>query len=329
MLRQLPADSLKVDRSFVRGIEGQKGMVDILNAVTTMARQLGLHVVAEGIEKEEQRALTHSLGCEYGQGYLFARPLDRERTAEFLKTGVSTFLTPEREEHTAPSRVPNGTHVDRTAKRPSTMKALYAAAAVVALLVFVGLPATFSGTAVPEAPEPATIPTNPAPISAEVLQELQKPTVVGSVSADTRPEKPVVPARPPTPEKAASAAAAPAKTLPARAAVAAQPVSLSAAPPVRVEVVHQHRLGSCRGVFIASSAGVAFVPESADSRDGFDFTHGQYLHSLDEDSLTIKSHDRTYRFKAAANAAGGGNRDQLERLISSIGSFQKLTAARQ
>jgi hypothetical protein len=98
---------------------------------------------------------------------------------------------------------------------------------------------------------------------------------------------------------------------------------------VRLEVVHQHRLGSCRGVLVVSEAGVAFVPDAAESNDRFDFKHGQYLHALDDESLAIKTHDRTYRFKAASNTAGRGNRDQLERLMASMAGFQQLTAARQ
>ena len=74
-LRQFPLDSLKVDRSFVRGIEDNGDMASIVNAVKSMAHQLGLRVVAEGIEKDEQVALLRALDCEMGQGYLFSRPV--------------------------------------------------------------------------------------------------------------------------------------------------------------------------------------------------------------------------------------------------------------
>jgi diguanylate cyclase (GGDEF)-like protein/PAS domain S-box-containing protein len=331
MLRQLPADSLKVDRSFVRGIEGQKGMVDILTAVTTMARQLGLQVVAEGIEKEEQRALTHSLGCQYGQGYLFARPLDREHAEEFLKIGVPALHSPTRDENILPAVIVQDAALireRRITKPAATMKALYAAAAVVALLVFVGLPATFSGTegnSGESASEPA--PTNPAtPPSSELATGPPRPPTNAAAVIVTKGQEPVSPERS-SPSTRVPAVVTPSTkpALPARAAVAPKPT----APPTRLEVVHQHRLGSCRGVLVVSEGGVAFVPDSAESKDGFDFKHGQYLQALDDDSLAIKTHDRTYRFKAASGAAGRGNRDQLERLTSSISSFQQLTAARQ
>ena len=74
-LGQLPLDALKMDRSFVRGIEVRPDQGEIVAAVLGMARQLGLRVIAEGIETEAQLAAVRSLGCEYAQGYLFARPM--------------------------------------------------------------------------------------------------------------------------------------------------------------------------------------------------------------------------------------------------------------
>ena len=65
-------------------------MRDIVSAVTALARQLGLHVIAEGIEDDEQLSLLRPLGCEYGQGFLFSRPIDSEGAAALLKTGLSS-----------------------------------------------------------------------------------------------------------------------------------------------------------------------------------------------------------------------------------------------
>ena len=87
-LRQLPVDTLKVDRSFVLGMRTHDESAAIIGTVTRMARQLGLHVVAEGIEREEQVPLLRSLHCEFGQGYLFARPLDVDAATEILKAGL-------------------------------------------------------------------------------------------------------------------------------------------------------------------------------------------------------------------------------------------------
>ncbi|MFN8104608.1 MAG: EAL domain-containing protein [Acidimicrobiia bacterium] len=73
-LRQFPVDQLKIDRSFVSGVDGDAGNWAIVEAVISMARALGLAVTAEGVETPEQAAALARLGCTTGQGFLFARP---------------------------------------------------------------------------------------------------------------------------------------------------------------------------------------------------------------------------------------------------------------
>lgn len=75
-LEQLPIDVLKVDKSFVDGVGERQPESAIVIAITRMAQALGLDLVAEGIEREEQHAGLRRLGCRFGQGYMFARPLD-------------------------------------------------------------------------------------------------------------------------------------------------------------------------------------------------------------------------------------------------------------
>ena len=74
-LRYLPVDTVKIDRSFI-GPEINSTNYDIIKAIVNLAHSLGLDVVAEGIETEAQLKILRSLGCEYGQGYLFAYPLN-------------------------------------------------------------------------------------------------------------------------------------------------------------------------------------------------------------------------------------------------------------
>lgn len=81
-LRYLPVDTVKIDRSFI-GPEINNTNYDIIKAIINLAHSLGLDVIAEGIETEAQLKILKSLGCEYGQGYLFARPLD---SAEVMDT---------------------------------------------------------------------------------------------------------------------------------------------------------------------------------------------------------------------------------------------------
>ena len=74
-LDRLPADELKIDQSFVRGLPDTAGSQTIVNAVIAMGRDLGLKLVAEGVETQAHRDYLGDRGCQVGQGWLFARPL--------------------------------------------------------------------------------------------------------------------------------------------------------------------------------------------------------------------------------------------------------------
>ena len=74
-LQEFPLDVLKIDRSFVANACRGRDYAALLHAVVTLADNLGLRVVAEGIETEEQLILLQALGCAYGQGFLLAKPM--------------------------------------------------------------------------------------------------------------------------------------------------------------------------------------------------------------------------------------------------------------
>ena len=74
-LHRFPMDTLKIDRSFTSRIEESEGNLAIVRAIVTLAHQLGMEVVAEGIQTEEQKAKLQNLGCEYGQGFFFSEPV--------------------------------------------------------------------------------------------------------------------------------------------------------------------------------------------------------------------------------------------------------------
>ena len=74
-LHSLPIQLLKIDRSFVSQMEADEASLAIVRAILSLAQSLNLPVVAEGIETQAQAAVLQSLGCPYGQGYLFAKPL--------------------------------------------------------------------------------------------------------------------------------------------------------------------------------------------------------------------------------------------------------------
>jgi len=83
-LKQLPIDTLKIDRSFIIGIPEDKDDVQIAATVVTMAHGLGMDVVAEGIETEEQLQYLNSLNCGRGQGYFLSKPQSAENITKLL-----------------------------------------------------------------------------------------------------------------------------------------------------------------------------------------------------------------------------------------------------
>jgi EAL domain-containing protein (putative c-di-GMP-specific phosphodiesterase class I) len=77
-LNQLPIKALKIDASFVKQLEMESGSYTIVRAVMQMAKSLGLSVIAEGIESQEQFDILRGLGCDFFQGYLIAKPMPAE-----------------------------------------------------------------------------------------------------------------------------------------------------------------------------------------------------------------------------------------------------------
>jgi diguanylate cyclase (GGDEF)-like protein len=83
-LHRLPFDMLKIDRSFVYSVGEDGENSEILQTIISLAKNLRMRAVAEGIETEIQLELLRNLGCDYGQGYLLAKPMPRETMEEML-----------------------------------------------------------------------------------------------------------------------------------------------------------------------------------------------------------------------------------------------------
>ena len=83
-LKQFPVDFIKIDQSFVRDLEDDADDAAIIDAVVNLGRSLGISIVAEGVENERQHAFLLSLGCDFGQGYLYGKAAPASEVAAML-----------------------------------------------------------------------------------------------------------------------------------------------------------------------------------------------------------------------------------------------------
>ncbi|MBC7795517.1 MAG: bifunctional diguanylate cyclase/phosphodiesterase, partial [Pyrinomonadaceae bacterium] len=84
-LHELPISTLKIDRSFVQQLNAKADRAEIVRAIITLARSLKMNVVAEGIETKEQLEHLRQMGCNFGQGYLFSRPVSNAQASEIVQ----------------------------------------------------------------------------------------------------------------------------------------------------------------------------------------------------------------------------------------------------
>jgi diguanylate cyclase (GGDEF)-like protein/PAS domain S-box-containing protein len=92
LLQRLPGDALKIDRELVGGLGHDRGCFEIVKAIVTLAHNLGLEVIAEGVETGEQLDILKVLGCEYAQGFLFSAPLPAADAFALLEPGGAETL---------------------------------------------------------------------------------------------------------------------------------------------------------------------------------------------------------------------------------------------
>jgi len=83
-LRRLPANSLKIDQSFLHDLVGPNGSIAVVQGIVLLAHSMGLKVVAEGVETEEQLQLLREAGCDKVQGHLYGEPLREAEARELL-----------------------------------------------------------------------------------------------------------------------------------------------------------------------------------------------------------------------------------------------------
>jgi EAL domain-containing protein (putative c-di-GMP-specific phosphodiesterase class I) len=97
-LHRFPIDTLKIDRSFVTQMTDNTENAEIVRTIVTLARSLDMDVIAEGVETREQLRQLSALGCDYGQGYLFSRPVGPSQALELLLNVEYSNLTSAQEE---------------------------------------------------------------------------------------------------------------------------------------------------------------------------------------------------------------------------------------
>jgi EAL domain-containing protein (putative c-di-GMP-specific phosphodiesterase class I) len=85
-LARMPADEVKIDRSFIQALESEPEYASVVRSAIDMGHNLGLKVVAEGIETESAAQRLRAFGCDIGQGYLYAKPMPLDAFDSWLET---------------------------------------------------------------------------------------------------------------------------------------------------------------------------------------------------------------------------------------------------
>jgi Amt family ammonium transporter len=86
-IQDFQIDSIKIDRSFINDMDREGGSVEIVKMILALCRNLGLGVVAEGVERDTQLNILKELKCEKIQGFYFSKPVDQIKAADMIKTG--------------------------------------------------------------------------------------------------------------------------------------------------------------------------------------------------------------------------------------------------
>jgi diguanylate cyclase (GGDEF)-like protein/PAS domain S-box-containing protein len=92
-LHRFPFQTLKIDRSFISGIDPDGKNPAIVRAIVTLAENLGMEAVAEGVEQESEEDLLRQLHCRYVQGFLYARPMDPQAAEQWLRLPLADLIT--------------------------------------------------------------------------------------------------------------------------------------------------------------------------------------------------------------------------------------------
>lgn len=296
-LRQIPADCLKIDRSFVQRLGRGRDNSSIAGSIAGLAHQLGLRVIAEGIETAEQLEGVRAFRCEYGQGFLFSKPLSAPEAAELLEAGLP--LAPQEEKsgfeavgamqrmrgRLAPATAAASHFAACLAEKIPARKAAPVLVALAALVLTGGF-AVLLNRAIPAPPPPIEFPAHPPGFTEPLMiPETLSRTQETVVAAPARPE----------------------------------------APAASYPVIHDHVFGNCKGVLKIDRDGIAFVSE--EGKDSFRSGYPEFSCSLSGNQLIIETDSRTYRFKSAAARSDEENKSTILKMIESISRFRQKAGA--
>jgi EAL domain-containing protein (putative c-di-GMP-specific phosphodiesterase class I) len=309
-LRRIPADILKIDQSFVQAIETSRDALEIVGTISSLAHQLGMCVIAEGIESAGQLDLIRSHNCEFGQGFLFSRAVGCEKAAMLLREGLTFTQAPEdpvpvaerskTEEPSPLQSYPALDTLDGTSitggRRNFRLRTIYAVCAltVLVLLILGGLFARFNRltsppvafSSPPAATAPLAVDSEPAPIPpSESKAPIKKPSQVPPTRHNPKPQVFIYP------------------------------------------VVHDHFWGSCKGDLKITREAVAFISEK--EKDSFDFALSVCSCALERDWLAVKSGSKTFRFKSASALTKEENLSQLEEIVQTVSRLRQEPASRK
>mgnify|MGYP000861923548 CR=1 FL=1 len=315
-LCKFPLDYLKIDRNFVAGIESSRDAHEVIRTINELASQLGLRVIAEGIETRGQLELVRSLGCGFGQGFLFSQGVGSEQAEFLLMNGLPKQVAQEPEAVlVCPEPLPPPPRRSLRVNR----KLVFAGAAAIVLICTGTFLAKFSSVPPPppshdfipqvrasalESP-PATGPAKEAPPPVVEVEPTATPKL-STAAVIPAPPKPAAPALPPPVKEEARKE---------------QPQPQPAPQAHRYPVVHDHVIGNCKGTLEVSHDAISYVSEH--EKCNFSLKYPECSYRLKDGRLTITSKSKNYRFKAADAKDKQENYSRLEAILQSIFMFNK------
>jgi diguanylate cyclase (GGDEF)-like protein/PAS domain S-box-containing protein len=325
-LRRFPLDYLKIDFAFIKSIETSKDSLEIIRTIIVLARQLGLRVIAEGIENPGQLELLRSLQCDYGQGFLFSRAIESGTATSLLLNGPASV------EVEASNASPEDDSIPRVFKwRWFALRKMVLLLCGAGILLGLGLafrmnrlPARATPTVSPtlkaqteKIAEPAELPLKDKEIP---VPAPQKKIAVKPAIGISKPRAPAaIPTSPQLTVAEKNTREEPAKTI-------GEIKETSPSAICEFRAVHGHVLGSCTGILKFDRDSVSFVSEKG--KDSFYLKNQEYSYLLDRDWLVIKAGSAVFRFKSAAARDKTENRSQLSDLYQTITNLHQGSSAK-